>query len=46
MQMYDHSITVQEHSDYMADTLELGAYEPTSADLDAMYADALARALV
>ena len=44
--MYDHNITVQEYGDYMADALELGAYEPTSADLDAMHTDALARALV
>ena len=44
--MYDHNITVQEYSDYMAGVLELGAYEPTGADLDAMYTDALARELV
>ena len=44
--MYDHNITIQEFSDYTADALELGAYEPTNADLDAMYTDALMRALV
>jgi len=30
--MYDHNITIQEYSDYMADTLELGGYTLSEAD--------------
>lgn len=45
--MYDYNMTAQEISDYNADMLELAGteYQPTSEELDEMYADAKARGL-
>ena len=45
--MYDYNMTTQEISDYNADMLELAGiqYQPTSEELEEMYADAKARGL-
>ena len=40
--MYNHNITIQEMSDYVADMAEMSApYEPTEAELTAMQVDHL-----
>lgn len=35
--MLNHSITIQEYSDYNADMLEMSGYIPTDAEMQAMY---------
>lgn len=45
--MYNHNITIQEYSDYIADMVELAGinYQPTDEEMEEMYADAQDRGL-
>ena len=45
--MYNHNITIQEYSDYLADMAELSSanYIPTEEEMEEMYADAQNRGL-
>lgn len=45
--MYNHNITIAEHSDYIADMAEMSAinYIPTDEEMEEMYADAQDRGL-
>ena len=45
--MYNHNITIQEYSDYLADMAELAGmdYQPTEKEMEEMYADAQNRGL-